>query len=203
MAKKCVFAGSFDPPTLGHKAVMEDCLKMFDEVVVAVLINPAKTPFFTVEQRLEMLRLTVEGIFQNTDGAGYGCGFGACAQAGADKNAHTTTAGAQAGGSLIERAGARVKIVAFEGTVAELLEKEGTKVYVRGVRNTVDFEYENANFFASKKLDSQLTAVYLPCRQELLHVSSGMVRNSLAFGTPIDEYVTKEVQSYIFGACGK
>ena len=40
--KKCVFAGTFDPPTLGHKAVIEDCLKIFDEVVVAVLTNPQK-----------------------------------------------------------------------------------------------------------------------------------------------------------------
>jgi phosphopantetheine adenylyltransferase len=37
----------------------------------------------------------------------------------------------------------------------------------------------------------------LPCRQELLHVSSGMVRNSLKFHTPIDEYVTEEVKAYI------
>lgn len=155
MARKCVFAGSFDPPTLGHKAVIEDCLKMFDEVVVAVLVNPNKVPFFTVEQRLEMLRLTVgEGI-------------------------------------------ERVKLLAFEGTVAELLEREGTDIYVRGIRNTVDFEYENANFFASKKLNDKLTAVYLPCRQELLHVSSGMVRNSLAFGTPIHEYVPEAVEKYI------
>ena len=180
MARKCVFAGSFDPPTLGHKAVVEDCLKIFDEVVVAVLINPAKTPFFTVEQRLEMLSLTLFGKVGER-GAAVPCdGFGAHTRA--DKK---------------EEDGARVKIVAFEGTVAELLEKEQTEVYVRGVRNTVDFEYENANFFASKKLDKELTAVYLPCRQELLHVSSGMVRNSLIFGTPIDEYVSKEVKEYI------
>ena len=37
--KKCVFAGTFDPPTLGHKSVIEECLKLFDEVVVAILVN--------------------------------------------------------------------------------------------------------------------------------------------------------------------
>ena len=53
--KKCVFAGTFDPPTLGHKAIVEDCLQMFDEVVLAVMLNPAKTPCFTAEERVEML----------------------------------------------------------------------------------------------------------------------------------------------------
>ena len=87
--------------------------------------------------------------------------------------------------------------MSFAGTVAELLEKENTKIYVRGIRNGVDLDFENANFYASKKLDPDLVAVYLPCRQELLHVSSSVVRSSLQFGTPIDEYVSKEVKEYI------
>ena len=45
--KKCIFAGTFDPPTLGHKALVEECLKLFDEVVVAIMVNPAKKPCFT------------------------------------------------------------------------------------------------------------------------------------------------------------
>ena len=152
--KKCVYTGTFDPPTLGHKGVVDDCLKIFDEVVVAILNNPSKQTCFSLEQRLEMLRLTL----------------------GEDK---------------------RIKILAFEGTTAELVEKEGTTVYVKGVRNTIDFDYENADFFATCKLNPAITAVYIPCRQNLLHVSSSIVRNSLRFGAPIDEYVTKEVKAYI------
>ena len=53
--KKCVFAGSFDPPTTGHEAVIRVCLETFDEVVVAVMINPDKTPLLTAEQREKML----------------------------------------------------------------------------------------------------------------------------------------------------
>ena len=90
-----------------------------------------------------------------------------------------------------------VRIIDFSGTVAELLAKEGTKTYVRGIRNGIDLDYENANFYASRKLDKALTAVYIPCPQELLHVSSSLVRNSLKFGTPIDEYVSEEVKAYI------
>lgn len=153
--KKCVFAGTFDPPTLGHKATIEDCLRLFDEVVVAILINPAKAPCFSVEERKEMLSL----LFPDEQ---------------------------------------RIKIVEHEGTVIELLKKENTKIYARGIRNTVDLEFENANLYASKKLDQDMLTVYLPCRQELLHISSSMVRNSLHFQTPIDEYVTPEIKEYIY-----
>lgn len=152
--RKCVFAGTFDPPTLGHKALVETCEKLFDEVVVAILVNPAKTPYFSLEQRKEMLWLTV-------------------------------------GESE------KVRIVATTGTVAELLKAENTEIYVRGIRNSIDLDYENANFYASRKLDENVTAIYIPCPQELLHVSSSMVRSSLLFGTPIDEYVTEEVKEYI------
>ena len=152
-SKKCVFAGTFDPPTLGHKAVIENCLDTFDEVVVAILVNPNKQPYFTVEERKKMLSLTVKSE--------------------------------------------RMRVVEFSGTVAELLEKENTNIYVRGLRNATDFDYETADFYATKKLNKNVTAWYLPCPQELLHVSSSIVRNSLRFHTPIDEYVTEEVKNYV------
>ena len=90
-----------------------------------------------------------------------------------------------------------MRIVSFTGTVAELLKAENTKFYVRGIRNGTDLDFENANFYATKKLDKDIIAIYLPCPQELLHVSSSMVRNSLKFQTPIEEYVSKEVREYI------
>ena len=46
--KKCVFSGTFDPPTVGHLSVIEKCLQIFDGVVVAVMVNPDKTPLLTV-----------------------------------------------------------------------------------------------------------------------------------------------------------
>ena len=59
--KKCVFAGTFDPPTVGHKAVVENCLKIFDEVVVAVMVNTSKTCMLTVEERLDFLKRIFAG----------------------------------------------------------------------------------------------------------------------------------------------
>ena len=51
-----MYPGSFDPVTRGHLDIIKRASRMFDKLIVAVLNNSAKTPLFTVEQRVEMLR---------------------------------------------------------------------------------------------------------------------------------------------------
>ena len=51
-----VFPGTFDPFTLGHMSIVSRGLELLDEVVIAIGINDSKRTYFTVEQRLEMLR---------------------------------------------------------------------------------------------------------------------------------------------------
>nr|NNM90051.1 pantetheine-phosphate adenylyltransferase [Bacilli bacterium] len=57
--KIAVYPGSFDPVTKGHLYVMERSAKMFDHVIVAVLVNVKKTPFFSVEERMQFIRQSV------------------------------------------------------------------------------------------------------------------------------------------------
>jgi pantetheine-phosphate adenylyltransferase len=54
--RTAVYAGSFDPPTNGHLWMIEQGLRMFDHLIVAIGDNPSKRYSFTVEERLEMLR---------------------------------------------------------------------------------------------------------------------------------------------------
>ncbi len=149
--KKCVFSGTFDPPTRGHKNVIETCLKIFDEVVVAFMVNPAKTPFFTTEQRLSLLGK----LFKNQP---------------------------------------RVKIRSFSGAAVDLLAEEDTVFYVRGLRNTVDFEYENADHFASKKLKNDIVTLYIPAEQDDLHISSSLVKNSVKFKKDYSNLIPEEIK---------
>lgn len=53
---KCVFAGSFDPVTNGHMHVIGMAAMMFEEVIVAIGVNEEKHYFFSLEERLEMLK---------------------------------------------------------------------------------------------------------------------------------------------------
>jgi pantetheine-phosphate adenylyltransferase len=59
---RCVCPGSFDPVTNGHVDVVRRASTLFDEVVVAVLTNPAKRPLFSLEERLELLHDSLAGI---------------------------------------------------------------------------------------------------------------------------------------------
>ncbi|HEU5469022.1 MAG TPA: pantetheine-phosphate adenylyltransferase [Actinophytocola sp.] len=54
--RRAVCPGSYDPPTNGHLDILERASSLFDEVVVAVLINKNKQGLFSVEERMEMLR---------------------------------------------------------------------------------------------------------------------------------------------------
>lgn len=53
--RKAICPGSFDPVTNGHLDVIERAAAQFDEVIVAILTNPRKSPLFTAAERLEML----------------------------------------------------------------------------------------------------------------------------------------------------
>jgi pantetheine-phosphate adenylyltransferase len=60
--KVAVYPGSFDPFTNGHLDVVERALGIFDNLIVAVLANPDKrSPLFTVEERIEMIKESLQG----------------------------------------------------------------------------------------------------------------------------------------------
>ncbi|MCC5697875.1 pantetheine-phosphate adenylyltransferase, partial [Klebsiella pneumoniae] len=58
--RRAVCPGSYDPVTNGHLDIVGRAAKLFDEVVVAVMINKNKKGLFTVEERMEMLREVTE-----------------------------------------------------------------------------------------------------------------------------------------------
>ncbi len=62
MNKTVICPGSFDPVTRGHVEIIKRAAKMFDHVIVAVLVNSAKEPCFSTEERLELLQESVGNI---------------------------------------------------------------------------------------------------------------------------------------------
>lgn len=57
--KTAICPGSFDPITLGHLDIIQRAALMFDNVIVAVLINPGKNPSFTVDERIDMIKRAI------------------------------------------------------------------------------------------------------------------------------------------------
>jgi pantetheine-phosphate adenylyltransferase len=62
--RRAVCPGSFDPVTNGHLDIVGRASRLFDEVIVAVLVNQAKTGLFTVDERIDLLR-EVTGVYPN------------------------------------------------------------------------------------------------------------------------------------------
>lgn len=62
MERKALYAGSFDPVTNGHLNIIERAAKMYDSLTVAIAINPHKTGFFTIEERVEIAREVTKHI---------------------------------------------------------------------------------------------------------------------------------------------
>jgi pantetheine-phosphate adenylyltransferase len=60
--RRCVCPGSYDPVTNGHLDVVHRASALFDEVIVAVLVNPAKAGTFTPEERIGMLEASLAGV---------------------------------------------------------------------------------------------------------------------------------------------
>ena len=133
--KKCVFAGTFDPFTVGHEDTVKKCLDLFDEVVIAVAENKKKACMFSAKERAEMILAVFRGE-------------------------------------------PRVRVLIWDGVMVELLKRENIPFYVRGIRNTVDLEYENADFFASRDLDGGFMEIYIPAEQKFLQ-KRDRLRNAL------------------------
>ena len=60
--KTAIYPGSFDPVTLGHIDVIKRASKLFDHLIIGVLNNRAKTPLFSVEERVKMLEEVTKDI---------------------------------------------------------------------------------------------------------------------------------------------
>jgi pantetheine-phosphate adenylyltransferase len=59
MTRIALYSGSFDPPTRGHEDLIHRAVGLADQLVVAIAVNPAKEPLFSVAERIEQLRAIV------------------------------------------------------------------------------------------------------------------------------------------------
>ena len=99
MKKTALFPGSFDPFTLGHQAIVEDGLKIFDRIVVGIGSNSEKNGLLTVENRKRL----IEDLYGDDD---------------------------------------RVTVAVYSELTGEFCRQIGASFLLRGMRNTVDYEYE-------------------------------------------------------------
>lgn len=62
MKQTVICPGSFDPVTVGHVDIISRASKMFDHVIVAVMVNLSKKPSFSIDERIELLKKATAGL---------------------------------------------------------------------------------------------------------------------------------------------
>ena len=156
MARIALFAGSFDPFTRGHEAVVEAALQLFDEVVIGVGENVSKRSLLTLEQRCRLI---------------------------ADSYKDES----------------RVRVALYNTLTGDFAREVGATVLIRGVRNTIDFEFERTIEATNRELFPELTTVLIPTPTDVMHISSSMVRELLAFGREVSDYMPQniDIENYI------
>jgi pantetheine-phosphate adenylyltransferase len=60
--RRAIYPGSFDPVTNGHLDIIGRGCKLFDEIIIAILVHPEKKPMFTLDERREMLEEALGGM---------------------------------------------------------------------------------------------------------------------------------------------
>lgn len=161
---RAIYPGSFDPVTYGHLDIIKRASGLADELIVGVLNNKAKTPLFSVEERVKML----EEVAKELPG---------------------------------------VRIIPFEGLLADFAREMSAKMIVRGLRAVTDFEYELQMAQTNHKLAEDIETVFLTTSLQYSYLSSTIVKEVASFGGDISQfvpsYIEEKVQSKIIkkGEC--
>lgn len=88
-----------------------------------------------------------------------------------------------------------VSVVAYDGVVADYCAEHGIRWYVRGIRNHLDYNYEENFAQVNRLINPDLETLYLRADDAVL--SSSMVRELIAFHKPVDGYVPESVRRLI------
>ncbi len=151
---RVIYPGTFDPLTNGHLDIIERAVNMFEHVVVAVAASPSKKTMFTLEERVELARLSTQHL-------------------------------------------PNVIIKGFSGLLVDFAEQEQATVLIRGLRTTVDFEYEFGLTTMYRRLKPDLESIFLTPSEEFAFLSSTIIREVAIHGGEVKQFVPLPVYDAI------
>ncbi|MBM4373472.1 MAG: pantetheine-phosphate adenylyltransferase [Deltaproteobacteria bacterium] len=145
-----VYAGSFDPVTLGHVDLMQRAARLFDRVVVAVGVHPTRAPLFSVDERLGMLRGAATSL-------------------------------------------PNIEVTSFGGLLIDFCKDVGAHILIRGLRHSMDFEYELQIAQANADMAPDVETVFLPTASKFGFVTASLIREIASHGGNVSRYVPANV----------
>ena len=93
--------------------------------------------------------------------------------------------------------GDRIIIDSYDGLLVEYMKEKKINVIVRGIRNYLDFEYENQMAYLNCKISQNFETIFIPANPSLIHISSSVVRQIAKFGGDISEFVSSDIEQDI------
>ncbi len=149
--KKVLYAGTFDPITNGHLDLLTRASKLCDKLIVGVMENKSKKPFFTSQERVQMI------------------------------NACT--------GNL-----SNIEVISFDGLMADYVNNNQISAVIRGLRATMDFEFEIQMAQMNARLyNKDVETVFLMTTPEYSFISSSIVKEVFSLNGDVSGLVPKAV----------
>lgn len=91
----------------------------------------------------------------------------------------------------------KVKVTHYEGLTVDFCKEVGADFIIRGLRGSLDFEYESTIAEANKKINPNITTIFLLTEPDLRCVSSTVVRDLLKHNYPVDEFVPVKISEEV------
>lgn len=158
-SRPAIYAGSFDPVTLGHVDLMHRAARLFDRVIVAVGVHPTRTPLFNVDERIAMLREAAVPL-------------------------------------------PNVEIASFGGLLIDFCKRADAHVVIRGLRHSMDFEYELQIAQANADMAPDVETVFLPTASKYGFLTASLVREIASHNGDVSRYVPPNVVAALAGKFG-
>ena len=153
MERIAIFPGSFDPITLGHQSIVMRALPLFDKVIIAIGDNTEKRCKYTLEQRMEWIEKTFEGI-------------------------------------------PNIEVDSYNEFTVNYCKRKNAKYIIRGLRNAIDFQYEQNIAQINSELDSEIETVFLLTELRYTNINSSVVREILKFGGDVKKYLPENIREF-------
>lgn len=152
--KTALFAGTFDPFTLGHHEIVLRGLQLFDKIVIGVGINAEKKTMFDVGKRL----FFIQEIYKNNP---------------------------------------RVEVKSYTNLTIQFASEINAIAILRGIRNSIDLEYEKTIALANRHQNPNIETVFLFSLPEYSFISSTVVREMIKYKGNIEGLVPEAIVTHL------
>lgn len=90
-----------------------------------------------------------------------------------------------------------VEVVSFNGLLVDFMKEKQAKIIIKGLRNSIDFEYEHQMALMNKKLDENVETLHMSTNPEYSYISSSAIKQIVNLGGEIKEFVPANVEEAI------